>query len=104
MCYTLTCIIFTWNNITISCVNRHHLAQKIVPSLSVKKYIWPTLVSLLRPEQKGRHLSYDIFKFIFVNQDVYVFQKSLTLGPMGRVGQDSTLAQVTVWRRTDTDL
>ena len=38
-------------------------------------YLQTLVISTLKPKQNGRHLSDDIFKCIFLNEDVWIFVK-----------------------------
>ena len=57
-------------------------------------------VNTLRPRQNGRHFADDIFKCIFLNEDVWIPNKiSLKFVPKGPINNNPTLVQVMAWRR-----
>ena len=59
-----------------------------------------TVLNTLRPRQNGRHFPDDIFKWIFVNENVWISIKiSLKFVPRGPVNNIPTLVQVMAWRR-----
>ena len=54
----------------------------------------------LRPRQNGRHLSGDIFKCIFLNENIWFFIKiSLKFVPKGPINDIPALVQIMAWRR-----
>ena len=61
----------------------------------------PMCVSLLiETETNGRHLADDIFKCIFLNENVWIPIKiSLTFVPKGRINNIPSLVQIMAWRR-----
>ena len=57
-------------------------------------------VNTLRPRQNGRHFTDDIFKCIFLNENVWIPIKiSLKFVPKGPINNISSLVQKMVWRR-----
>ena len=57
-------------------------------------------VNTLRPGQHGRHFPDDIFKWIFMNENVWIsINISLKIVPMGPIDNIPALVQVMVWRR-----
>ena len=57
-------------------------------------------VNTLRPRQNGRHFAEDIFKYIFLNENVWVPIKiSLKVVPKGRINNIPALVQKMAWRR-----
>ena len=57
-------------------------------------------VNTLRPRQNGRHFPDDIFKCIFLNENVWIsIGISLKFAPMGPINNIPTLVQVMGWRR-----
>ena len=57
-------------------------------------------VNTLRPKQNGRHFSDDIFKCIFLNENVKIPIKiSLKFIPRGPINYITTLIQIMAWRR-----
>ena len=60
------------------------------------------MVSLnsLRPRQNGRHFTDDVFKRIFLNENVWILLKiSLKFVPKGLINNIPSLVQVMAWRR-----
>ena len=54
----------------------------------------------LRPGQNGRHFADDIFKCIFVNENVWIPIKiSLKFVPEGPINNIAALVQIMAWRR-----
>ena len=57
-------------------------------------------VNTLRPRQNGRHISDDIFKCIFWNENNYISIKiSLKFVPKGPINNIPSLVQIMAWRR-----
>ena len=70
--------------------------------------LWPLLcqtasqilVNSLRPRQNGRHFEDDIFKCIFLNENVWFLNKiSLKFVPKGPINNIPALVQIMAWRR-----
>ena len=60
----------------------------------------PGLVNTLRPRQHGCHFTDDIFKCIFLNENVWILIKiSLKFVPKGRINNIPALVQIMAWRR-----
>ena len=54
----------------------------------------------LRPRQNGRHFPDDIYKWIFLNENVWISIKiSLKFVPWGPINNISTLVQIMAWRQ-----
>ena len=61
----------------------------------------PTGLNTLRPRQNGRHFTDDIFKCIFLNENVRIPIKiSLKFVPKGQINNIRTLVQIMAWRLT----
>ena len=57
-------------------------------------------LNTLRPRQNGRHFPDDIFKCIFLNENVWIsLEISLKFVPKVRVNNIPTLVQIMAWRR-----
>ena len=57
-------------------------------------------INTLRPRQNGRHFAEDIFKRIFVNENVWISIKiSLKFVPKGSINNIPTLVQIMAWCR-----
>ena len=75
----------------ISSFSHNHMEYS---SLSTRR------VNTLRLRQNGRHLADDIFKCIFLNENVLIIIKfSLTLVPRGWINNIPALIQIMAWRR-----
>ena len=58
------------------------------------------IINTLRPRQNGRHFADDIFKCIFLNQNVWIPIKiSLKFVPKGPINNIPSLVQIMVWHR-----
>ena len=58
-------------------------------------------LNTMRPRQNGRHFADDIFKCIFVNENVWIPIKiSLKFVPKGPINNIPSLDQIMAWRRT----
>ena len=63
---------------------------------------WEHLCSIntLRPRQNGHHFPDDIFKCIFLNENVWISNKiSLKFVPKGPINNIPALVQIMAWRR-----
>ena len=53
-----------------------------------------------RPRQNGRHFSDDVFKYIFLNENVWIPIKiALKFAPKGPINNNPVLVQIMAWRR-----
>ena len=56
--------------------------------------------NILRPRQNGRQFADDIFKCIFLNENILIPIKiSLTFVPKGSINNIPALVQIMAWRR-----
>ena len=64
-------------------------------------FVWPVLlVNTLRPRQNRRHFADDIFKCIFLNENVWItVEISLKFVPKGPINNMATLVQKMAWCR-----
>ena len=65
-------------------------------------FIWqkPWLFNTLRPRQNGRHFADDIFKCIFLNENVWIsIKSSLKFVPKDQINKIPALVQIMAWRR-----
>ena len=59
-----------------------------------------TSINTLGPRQNGRHFADDIFKYIFLNENVWISIKiSLKFVPKGPINNIPSLVQIMAWRR-----
>ena len=57
-------------------------------------------INTLRPRQNGRHFADDMFKCIFLNENVWIpIEMSLTFVPKGPINNIPALVQIMAWRR-----
>ena len=57
-------------------------------------------INTLRPRQNGRHFADDIFKCIFLNENVWIPTKiSMKFVPKGPINNIPALVQIMAWRR-----
>ena len=60
----------------------------------------PQWVNTLRPRQNGRHFADNIFKYIFLNENVWIPIKiSLMFVPKGRINKIPALVPIMAWCR-----
>ena len=86
----------TTDLIRLSCT--HHLLSLPVAQWTpaIKEYLHTTL----RPRQNGRHFADDIFKCIFLNENVWIpIEISLKFVPHGSINNIPGLVQIMAWRR-----
>ena len=58
-------------------------------------------LNTLRPRQNGRHFADDIFKCIFLNENVWISIKiSLKIVPKGPINSITALVQIMAWRHS----
>ena len=58
-------------------------------------------INILRPRQNGRHFADDIFKCIFLNENIWIPVKiSLKYVPKGPINNIPTFVQIMAWRRS----
>ena len=63
-------------------------------------YISSQWVNTLRPTQDGRHFPDDIFKWIFLNENVWIsIEISLKFVPKGQINNIPALVRIMAWRR-----
>ena len=59
------------------------------------------VINTLRPRQNGRHFPDDIFKRIFLNQNIRIpINISLEFVPKGPINNIPALVQIMAWRRS----
>ena len=69
-------------------------------SLMITTQKWFVLFNTLRPRQNGRHFADDIFKCIFLDENVWIPIKiSLKFVPKGPINNIPALVQIMAWRR-----
>ena len=86
---------------TLQILNWIHLVLHIRLSCRLNHayttYRW---LNTLRPRQNGRHFPDNIFKWIFLNENIWIsINISLKFVPRGLIDNIPTLVQVMAWRR-----
>ena len=87
-----------------------HISHKVVGILQccseanyqsyTDKMWWLNLVNSLRPRRNEQHFADDIFKRIFLNENVWISTKiSLKFVPKGPINNITALVQILAWRR-----
>ena len=102
----------SWFLISHKCflLNIHHTCLKtrdrVSSTLSAyNKYsvlyrIPPEPINTLRLKQNGRYFADDIFRYIFLNENVWILIKiSLQFAPKGPINNIPALVQIMAWRR-----
>ena len=58
------------------------------------------IINTLRPRRNRRHFADDIFKYIFLNENVLILIKiSLKFNPTGPINNIPAMVQIMAWRR-----
>ena len=58
------------------------------------------IVNTLRPRLNGRHVAHDIFKCIFLNENIWILTKiSLSYVPYGLIDNMAALVQIMAWHQ-----
>ena len=91
--------------VTSQYLNQWLLILLIHASLGLNELIGPResdcYFNTLRPRQNGRHFADDIFKCIFLNENVWISIKvSLKFVPNGLINNMPALVQIMAWRRS----
>ena len=78
----------------------HYMNQCWPSSPTFICFMKPQWVNTLRPRQNGRHFADDIFKCIFLNENVWIsIRISLKFVPRGPIDNIPALVQIMAWRR-----
>ena len=88
---------FDWANSISPDVN----TTWIIANRILRNTFWSiSYINLMRPIQNGRHFPDDIFKYIFLNEIVWIsIRISLKFVPKGPINYIPTLVQTMAWRR-----
>ena len=82
----------------INMMTVHALAPRVVKSSAAT--VVTMKLNTLRPGQNGRHFPDDMFKCIFLNENVWIsIDISLKFVPKGSINNNPTLFQIMAWRR-----
>ena len=60
---------------------------------------WKLPLNTLRPRRNGQHFTDDIFKGIFLNENVWILIKLSLFFPKDRINNIPALVQIMAWRR-----
>ena len=95
--------LFSWNKtlgLGALCKTASYKVSVMPGSLQREYVISHTMFNTLRPRQNGRHLADDIFKWIFLNENIWISLKiSLKFVPEVRINNIPALVQIMAWRR-----
>ena len=101
----LRAMISRWNEISLGmCCNHQTGYHNLMTELNVTgKVLKPSetgYLNTLRPRQNGRHFADDIFKRIFVNENIIIpIRISLKFVPKGSINNSPALVQIMAWCR-----
>ena len=71
--------------------------QRLITPYGITRPQW---VNTLRPRQNGRHFADDMFKCIFLNENVWIpIEISLKFVPKGSINNNAALFRIMAWRR-----
>ena len=102
--------IYLWNSLQNMYIERYvlhtrwtfHPICKMKCIIGLSKVNWNKkhLFNTLRPRQNGRHFPDDIFKCIFVNENIWIpIRISLKFVPNGPINNIPALIQIVAWHR-----
>ena len=90
--------IFSVTLLTVSADGLALLGARISAGPVIQWYLH--CIKTLRPRQNGHHFPDDIFKYIFLNENVWISHKiSLKFVPNVRINNIPSLVQIIAWRR-----
>ena len=83
------------------CIGGHVLTSVVIVYLVAPASVFLTrLVDLSRPKQNGRHFAGDIYKRIFLNENIWIsIISSRQFVPNGLINNIPALFQMMAWRR-----
>ena len=86
--------------VIVSLIRKQSVRPVIVQEEAITLECGKWLLNTLRPRQNGHHFADDIFKCIFLNENVWIPIKiSLKFVPKGPIDNIPALVQIMVWRR-----
>ena len=89
----------TWHKTAVYPLLTHWKHCSFVNLQPHKTSSWE-LINTLRPRQNGRHFPDDIFKCIFLNENIQILiEISLKFVPKGPINNIPALVQIMAWRR-----
>ena len=84
----------------VLCIFVRHQWWILLASCLKYTCITKIIINTLRPRQNGHHFADDIFKCIFLNENVWISIKiSMTFVPRGPINKIPALVQIMAWRR-----
>ena len=85
---------------TLNVLGESHVTGQLGPNLLTEITSICTSINTLKPRQDGRHFADDIFKCIFLNENVWIPIKiSLKFVPKGPFNNIPAMVQIMVWPR-----
>ena len=99
--YRVPCIVcWRWKQLKIGLCWYVYISNPLIDSLQMMDSGCFRLVNTLRPTRNGRHFADDIFKCIFLYENVWIPIKiSLKFVPKGPINNIPALVQIMAWRR-----
>ena len=93
---------FVFSNEKFLNANLNHYLNKWLHSLLTDTHVTrPWWLNTLRLRQNGRHFADDMFKCIFLNENVWIpIEISLKFVPKGPINNIPALVQIMAWRRS----
>ena len=94
-----TCLFRVNDHLNVCRFKQH--APAVVETWDITVFThWPEWINTLRPRQNGRHLADDIFKWIFVTENVWpLINISLKFVPMVQINNIAAFVQKNAWCR-----
>ena len=91
-----------WNTISMTKSHWRVIGMVIIQVNDINLYSGlPNYINTLRPRQNGRHFPDDIFKCIFLDENVWIpIDISLMFVPRGSIYNNPALFQIMAWRRS----
>ena len=84
----------------VKCYNNKIVQWECNPSICASLCVVLAHFNSLRPRQNGRHFADDIFKCIFLNENIWIpIEISLKFVPQGPINNTPALVQIMAWRR-----
>ena len=81
-------------------VSHLQTSRRVTPYTNRDQHLHSIAVNTLRPRRNGRHFADDIFRSIFLNENIWIPIKiSLESVPKGPVNNIPALVQIMAWRR-----
>ena len=92
------CLVQIWW-FKLKSVKNYHVDKGMLTDVC-KQQQYPFSLNTLRPRQNRRHFADDMFKCIFLNENVWIpIEISLKFVPKGSINNNPSLFQIMAWRR-----